>query len=125
MCIIVREEVQKAMQSEFAKFRGGLLERFSYQMPSRFITEDHAEHDYSDEEHAFQLDTGLGVYGTSTTETAPTALETTPTTTETAPTTFETAPTTTETAPTTTETSPTTTETSPTTIEIAATIQTT
>ncbi|KAK3198058.1 hypothetical protein Dsin_021473 [Dipteronia sinensis] len=60
--IIVREEVQTAMESEFAKFRADFFKMFSNQIPSRFSTEDYAEHDDSDGEPAFQLNTGLGVY---------------------------------------------------------------
>ncbi|KAK3225124.1 hypothetical protein Dsin_004986 [Dipteronia sinensis] len=71
----------------------------SARIPSCFSKEDYAEHDDSDGEPAFQLNTGLGVYGTPTTETAPTT-KTTPTTTEIAPTTTETSPTTPEIAPT-------------------------
>ncbi|KAK3227206.1 hypothetical protein Dsin_007068 [Dipteronia sinensis] len=52
---------------------------FSNQIPSRFSTEDYAEHEDSDGEPAFQLNTSLGVYGTPTTETAPTTTETAPT----------------------------------------------
>ncbi|KAK3210440.1 hypothetical protein Dsin_015146 [Dipteronia sinensis] len=60
--IIVREEVQTAMEFEFAKFRADFFKMFSNQIPSGFSTEDYAEHDDSDGEPAFQLNTGLGVY---------------------------------------------------------------
>ncbi|KAK3205623.1 hypothetical protein Dsin_019669 [Dipteronia sinensis] len=50
------------MESEFAKFRTDFFKMFSNQIPSRFSTEDYAEHDDSDGEPAFQLNTGLRVY---------------------------------------------------------------